>query len=202
MGRRVHRLRFPNRLWWHEQRVPRRSIAAVAAAAAPAAPSTAVAASFPSSAVAAASVAAAAVAAAAPAHSAAIASSSEPAAAVAAASEPSSPIAFVLLKPPDFKMASKNFIHPIPALIRTKRGRASSTICPAASTWLLGLTALGSRGLLASLRGVGGTRSLFAKVSKFVDAIGARGARNRVDSPLTGDFPVVADFSNSSPVAP
>ena len=42
------------------------------------------------------------------------------------------------------------------------------------------VTALGSRGLLASLRGVGGTRSLLAKVSKFVAAFGARGVRNRV----------------------
>ena len=42
------------------------------------------------------------------------------------------------------------------------------------------VTALGSRGLLASLRSVGGTRSLFAKVSKFVAAFGARGVRNRV----------------------
>ena len=42
------------------------------------------------------------------------------------------------------------------------------------------VTALESRGLLASLRSVGGTRSLFAKVSKFVAAFGARGVRNRV----------------------
>ena len=42
------------------------------------------------------------------------------------------------------------------------------------------VTALGSRGLLASLRGVGGTKSLFSKVSKFVAAFGALGVRNRV----------------------
>ena len=37
------------------------------------------------------------------------------------------------------------------------------------------VTALCSSGLLASLRGVGCTKSLFAKVSKFVAAFGARG---------------------------
>ena len=43
------------------------------------------------------------------------------------------------------------------------------------------VTALGSRGLLARLRGVGCTKSLFAKVSNFVAAFGARGVRNRMD---------------------
>ena len=42
-------------------------------------------------------------------------------------------------------------------------------------------TALGSRGLLASLRGVGCTKSLFSKFSKFVAVFGARGVRNRVE---------------------
>ena len=36
------------------------------------------------------------------------------------------------------------------------------------------VTALGSRGLLASLRGVACTKSLFVKVIKFVAAFGAR----------------------------
>ena len=43
------------------------------------------------------------------------------------------------------------------------------------------VTALGSRGLLASLRGACCTKSLFDKVSKFVAAFGAQGVRNRVD---------------------
>ena len=42
------------------------------------------------------------------------------------------------------------------------------------------VTALCCRGLLASLRGVDCTKSLFAKVSKFVAAFGARRVRNRV----------------------
>ena len=48
--------------------------------------------------------------------------------------------------------------------------------------------ALGSRGLLASLRGVGCTKSLFVKVSKFVAAFGARGeGESGIGWPLNRD---------------